>query len=120
MTTWRCTCESWDSLSKEKLLILRGWQKCVVEHFDIENEDERKKAVREQVRSTIAIDAVPAEKEDEEVDGFCAEQSEDEDDEKTEKEIMKEKVYGERKSGREKKPAAAFGYQLNSQLLKFS
>ena len=38
------------------------------------------------------------------VDGFCAEESEDEDEEKTEKQVMKEKVYGERKSGREKKP----------------
>ena len=112
--------ESWGNLSKEKVLIQRGWHKCVVEHFDIESEEDRKKAVREQVRSAVApIDAIPDQKE-EEVDGFCAEESEDEDEEKTEKQVMKEKVYGERKSGREKKQAAAFGFQLNSQQLKFS
>ena len=70
-------------------------------------------------REVAPIDAVPEEKE-EEVDGFCAEESEDEDDGKTEKQIMKEHVYGERKSGREKKQAAAKGYMLNSSQLKFS
>ena len=112
--------DSWDSLSKEKLLIQRGWQKCVVDHFDIESETERKKAVKEQVRSAVApVDAVP-QGEEKAIDGFCAEESEDEDEGKTEKQIMKEQVYGERKSGRDKKQAAAFGYQLNSSQLKFS
>ena len=40
--------------------------------------------------------------------------------EKTEKEIMKERVYGERRSAREKKQAKAHGFQISSAQLKFS
>ena len=76
--------------------------------------------MRDQLRHAIApIDAVPEGKE-EEVDGFCAEESDDEDEGKTGPQIMKEQVYGERKSSRAKKQAAAKGYMLNSSQLKFS
>ena len=111
--------DSWNSLSKEKVLIQRGWHKCVVEHFDIESEEERKKAVREQVRHAVTpIDAIPEDKEEEPAEYDS--ESDDEDAEKTERQIMKEKVYGERKSIRERKQAEAKGYMLNSSQLKFS
>ena len=50
--------------------------------------------------------------------GYIEEESEDE--EKTEKQIMKERVYGERRSTRDRQPAKQFGFQLNSSQLKFS
>ena len=112
--------ESWQSLKAEPLLIQKGWQKFVVAHYDINDKGQREKAVLEQLRSSVPIDAAPEEKEEELLDGFIADESESEDEEKTEKEIMKERVYGERKSGRDKKQAKQHGFQISSAQLKFS
>lgn len=114
--------ESWKSLANEKLLILKGWQMCLVSLYDVHNKEERVKALRSAVRDgKQAPDAIPEEKEEEvevDEDGFIAEESEDE--EKTEKEIMKERVYGERKSQRHAPPPKPYGYQLSTAQLKFS
>ena len=124
--------ESWSSLREEKLLILKGWHKCVVSLYNVHDKDEQKKATQQAVEREIdASDAIPARaqncdqevaEEDQEQDGeeaeYCEEESEDED--KTEKEVMKERVYGERKSSRDRKQAQLFGYQLDSARLKFS
>ncbi len=117
-------CESWKSLSEEKLLIMKGWHSCVVSLFDVHDEQQRKKAVRDALQEQKPADAVPelqeepAEEETEEEQGYIEEESEDE--EKTEKQIMKERVYGERKSSRGLQARQHFGYQINSSQLKFS
>jgi hypothetical protein len=121
-------CQSWKSLTEEKLLIMKGWHSCVVSLFDVHDEQQRKKAVQAALQAQKPVDAVPELREDEpaeeEVDaevnseGYIEEESEDE--EKTEKQIMKERVYGERRSTRDRQPAKQFGFQLNSSQLKFS
>jgi hypothetical protein len=121
-------CESWKSLAEEKLLIMKGWHSCVVSLFDVHNEQQRKKAVQDALKATKPVDAVPELREDdlaeEELEvklnseGYIEEESEDE--EKTEKQIMKERVYGERRSTRDRQQAKQFGFQLNSSQLKFS
>lgn len=124
--------ESWSSLREEKLLILKGWHKCVVKFYNVHDKDEQKKATRQAIEREIdASDAVPVQSqncdqeapdEDQEQDAddneYCDEESEDE--EKTEKQVMKERVFGERKSTRDRKQAQAFGYQLSTSQLKFS
>ena len=42
------------------------------------------------------------------------------DEEKSEKQIMRERVFGERKSARAAQPRQSFGYVLNTEQLKFS
>ena len=120
--------ESWSSLRQEKLLILKGWNKCVISLYNVHDKDEQKKATRQAIEKEIdASDAVPAhdqadqdpEAEDQDEDAeYCDEESEDED--KTEKQVMRERVFGERKSARDRKQAQPFGYQLSSSQLKFS
>jgi hypothetical protein len=117
--------ESWRSLAVEKLLILKGWQMCLIAHYNVNSPEERVKAMAAAVRHEIAAgDAVPEgiRKEDEDLeldeDGYIAEESEDE--EKTETQIMKERVYGERKSSRRSAPPQRTGYMLNSSQLKLS
>jgi hypothetical protein len=111
--------DSWKSLSVEKLLIEKGWLICVLAHYDVTNEEQRLAAMRLAVRDPVAPDTVPEEMEEEVDDeGFCAEESDDE--AKTEAVIMKERVYGERKSSRRAAPPARSGYMLNSSQLKFS
>ena len=72
--------------------------------------------------SSSATDVIRVERSEEELEvdeeGFIAEESDDE--EKTEKEIMKERVYGEKKSQRHTAPPQRTGYLLNSTQLKFS
>jgi len=106
--------------STKTLLIRKGWHLCVVDHYDVENKEQREKAVQEQIRyGKASIDVAPAEVEPEvDEDGFIAQESEDE--EKTEKKVMKERVYGERRSAREKKQAKAHGFQINTAQIKFS
>ena len=124
--------ESWSSLREEKLLILKGWHKCVVSLYDVHDKEQQKKATKQAIEREIdASDAVPLPSQDcdqappqedregeAEEDAYCDEESDDED--KTEKQVMKERVYGERKSSRDRKPAQHFGYQLSSAQLKFS
>ena len=119
--------ESWSSLREEKLPILKGWHKCVVSLYDVNDKDERRKATQQAVvREIDALDADPAsaqeneqnQENDHESDHYCEEESEDED--KTEKQVMKEPVFGERKSARDRKQAQPFGYQLSTTQLKFS
>jgi hypothetical protein len=115
--------ESWKSLAAERLLILKGWQICLISLYDVNNSEERTKAMAAAIRQEIpAGDAVPDGREEEEPeldeDGFIAEESEDE--EKTETQIMKERVFGERKSSRHSAPPQRMGYMLNSSQLKLS
>lgn len=112
--------ESWKSLANEKLLILKGWNMCLVSHYDVHDASCRAAAMRAAIVSPVSLDSVPEGKDEEEVDedGYCAEESDDE--EKTEKVIMKEKVYGERRSTRQSTPPVRTGYMFNSAQLKFS
>ena len=124
--------ESWSSVKEEKLLILKGWHKCVVSLYDVHDKDEQKKATQQAIeRQLDASDAVPAkaqncdpkeleenQEQDANSEGYCDEESEDED--KTEKQVMKERIYGERKSSRDRKQSQPYGYQLSSEHLKFS
>jgi hypothetical protein len=124
--------ESWSSLREEKLLILKGWHKCVVSLYDVHDKEQQRKATKQAIEREIdASDAVPLPSHDcdqappqedregeAEEDAYCDEESDDED--KTEKQVMKKRVYGERKSSRDRKPAQHFGYQLSSAQLKFS
>ena len=124
--------ESWSSVKEEKLLILKGWHKCVVSLYNVNDKDEQKKATQQAIEKQLdASDAVPAKaqncdlkeleenkEQDADGEGYCEEESEDE--EKTEKQIMKEKIFGERKSSRDRKQTQTFGYQLSSEQLKFS
>jgi hypothetical protein len=111
--------ESWKCLRDEKVLIQKGWNKCVVSLYDVTSQQERLKAMRDAVRHDFDPDLMPEEKEEEvDSDGYCCEESSDE--EKSEKQIMKERIYGERKSSRAAQPRQSFGYVLNSEQLKFS
>ena len=85
---------SWYSLHFHTHLIKKGWYMCVTEHYDIDSSELRQKAVQEQIRQAVPIDVVPEEVEADEEDDVV-ELGEESDDEKTEAEIMKEKVHWE-------------------------
>jgi DDE superfamily endonuclease len=114
--------ESWKSLSTEKLLIQKGWQLCVIDFYDVLDKEQRVKAMRIGIQAKRPSDAVPEEKEESaaEIDeeGFIAEESEDE--EKTEKQIMKERVFGERRSTRTSTQPDRTGYMLSTTQVKFN
>jgi hypothetical protein len=94
----------------------------VTDLFDVNNAEQRTKAMAAAMRREIDAEAVPEEAEEEEdevdEDGFCAEESEDE--EKSVRQIMKERVFGERRSSRASAPPQRTGFMLNSSQLKFS
>jgi hypothetical protein len=114
---------------KQLLQQLRDDKNAVVSLYNVHDKDEQKKATRQAIEKEIdASDAVPVQldnsdqdppAEDQEQDAeYCEEESEDED--KTEKQVMKERVFGERKSIRDRKQAQPYGYQLSTSQLKFS
>ena len=115
--------ESWKRLAAEKQLIIKGWARCVTDLFDVNNAEQRTKAMAAAMRREIDAEAVPEPQEEvqeDEVDeeGFCAEESEDE--EKSVRQIMKERVFGERRSSRATTPPQRTGFMLNTAQLKFS
>lgn len=115
--------ESWKTLAAEKQLIIKGWARCVTELFDVNDAAQRSKAMAAAMRREIDAEAVPEgiPKEDEvDDDGFCAEESDSEDEEKTVRQIMKERVFGERRSSRTSAPPQRTGFMLNTAQLKFS
>ena len=92
---------------------------CVLSMYDVTDKEKRVAVMRDAVRRDFDPDLLPEETEEEvDSDGFCCEESSDE--EKSEKQIMRERVFGERKSGRAAQPRQSFGYVLNTDQLKFS
>ena len=111
--------DAWARLAVERVLIQRAWHQCVVQYYDVHDEAKRAAAVQEAVqRSLDASGSVPDETEpdDEEDAEFFEEESDDED--KPAVQIMKERVYGERRSVRARAEPQRLGYTVRSDQLQ--
>jgi hypothetical protein len=111
--------DAWARLAVERVLIQRAWHQCVVQFYDVHDEAKRAAAVQEAVQRNLdASGSVPdvAESDDEEDAEFFEEESDDED--KPAVQIMKERVYGERRSSRARAEPQRLGYTVRSDQLQ--
>ena len=120
-------CESWKSRSREMLLIKKVWERCVVQLYDIKDAKLRKQAVQEALKGILDVtDTVPATEDDEEAeeynDGDVNQNSDDDDDidDDTVRQVMEKRVFGERRSTRQRTQTKHYGYQLISSQIDFT
>lgn len=108
--------DSWSALRERKQLILDGWQKCCTSLFNAMDPARRMEAVAAVARRELEQSLVPEEDEE------FKDESEAEEDEEEEEEldVSQERKFGERKSGRTRTQAAAFGFQLDSSAIALS
>jgi len=99
--------ESWNDLKERKQLILDGWAKCCTSLFNVNDPARRNEAVAAVAKRDLDLALLP----DEDEQDACAAASSDESED--ELDVSQMRTFG-RQSGRARKPAASFGYQLNS------
>jgi hypothetical protein len=107
--------ESWRELKERRELIVDGWMKCCTSLFNVMEPAKRIEALAAVAKRELDAALVP-EAVEEEQDQEDSEEEEEED----ELDITQERVFGERRSARERKPTAAHGYQLSSNAIAMS
>jgi hypothetical protein len=108
--------ESWRELKERRELIIDGWMKCCTSLFNVMERAKRIEALaavaKRELDAALVPDAV-----EEEQDQEDSEEEEEED----ELDLTQERVFGERRSAREHRPAAAaHGYQISSSAIAMS
>jgi DDE superfamily endonuclease len=120
--------ESWSKLKEAtgRQYIVFGWRTCCTSLYDVHSVPKRVMAVEEVARGEYEGVFVPERKkgtevavEDREADQSDA-SDEDTDEEKDELDVMKARVYGERKSTRKRTHFSAGSYMFNSQQIALS
>lgn len=118
------TLKSWQRLAggEAKELILKGWQKCTVDLFNVHSKEERKKAVNESASSRLqAYGFMPeGEEQDAETEDEDDESDHESDDDKDELDVLREITFGTRRSSRKRKETQRFGYRIDTSALMFS
>jgi len=103
---------SWSKLQQGRDYIKMGWHSCVTSMFDVHDPVKRAQVVEDVALQQLEAKAfIPAG--DEEVEE-ANESEHDEDEQKDELDILKERQFGSRKSARKRQQAHAFGHQLVS------
>jgi DDE superfamily endonuclease len=101
---------SWTSLWQRKQLVLDGWSACVLALFDVNDPEKRTEALvavqNKELDHALVFDENEQDASDHDVSS---------DSDSDELDVSKARAIGPRKSTRESKPAAAFGYQISSQ-----
>jgi hypothetical protein len=117
--------EAWQLLSQEKILIFKGWKRCVLDLYDVRNATLREKAYNEAKEQQVDSDnGVPADAEaaEEHKDVEQASESDEEndssDDEKPTRQVMKERIFGDRRSSRQRKEPERLGLLLRTDQLQ--
>lgn len=111
--------DAWARLAVERVLIQRAWHQCVVQYYDVHDAIKRAAAVQEAVQLALnASGAVPVETEsDSDVDAEYGEEESDDED-KPAVQIMRERVYGERRSARASVVPQRLGYMVCTDQLR--
>lgn len=100
--------ESWTELKERKDLILKGWQKCCLDLYDVNSPQKRTDALAAVIKKKLEMSYVPDE---DEQDAESA--SEPEESDGDELDVSQPRVFG--KQGiRIRAPAQRFGYQIAS------
>jgi hypothetical protein len=99
---------SWTALSERKPLVLEGWRSCCLSLFDVMDPEKQTEALAAVHKQQLDHAHIFEEEEQNASDH-------DSDSDSDVLDISAPRSFGQRKSTRESKPAAAFGYQLNSQ-----
>lgn len=114
--------QAWHLLSQEKILIFKGWKRCLLDFYDVRDANLRQKAVEEAKEQDGDTSGVPAgadaaEESKEPVDVEDNEEDSSED-EKPTRQVMKERVYGERRSSRHRREPERLGLMLRTDQLQ--
>ena len=113
--------QAWHLLSQETILIFKGWKRCLLDFYDVRDPHLRQKAVEEAKEQDVDTSGVPAdanaaEESKEPVDVEVDEEDSSED-EKPTRQVMKERVYGERRSTRQRTEPERLGLMLRTDQL---
>jgi hypothetical protein len=107
--------ESWNTLKQRKDFITFGWHTCVLSMYNVNDPQKRLEPVEAVAKGELTTVCVPTQDEVQTPEQAEAEEEEDEEDEeKDELDVMKERVYGERKSERKRTRTQLYGYQISS------
>jgi len=113
--------ESWNNLQQMpgRQYVKFGWGMCCTTLYNVHDKQKRQEAVAELARAELEVKGyVPDGEENEEENASDSEGEED--DEKDELDVMKERVFGTRKSDRKKSQVKPFGYQISSDKIALS
>jgi hypothetical protein len=107
--------ESWKELKERRELILDGWKKCCTSLYNIMEPAKRIDALAAVAKRELDATLVP-----EAVEEEASQSGSDEEEQEDELDLTQERVFGERRSAREHRPAVAHGYQINSSAIAMS
>jgi hypothetical protein len=115
--------EAWQLLSQENILIFKGWKRCVLDLYDVRDATLREKAYKEAKEQQVDSDnGVPADAEGaaehKDVEEASDEEIDSSDDEKPTRQVMKERIFGERRSSRQRNEPARLGLLLRTDQLQ--
>lgn len=108
---------SWQQLSLNKVLVLGGWDSCVANLYNVHDPAKRLDALAAVHSNQLDLVWIPTEAEQdapEESDGSSSSACESDSD-PDELDSTRPRVFGERKSTRERKQPTIFGYQISSE-----
>lgn len=113
--------QAWTLLAQEKLLIYKGWKRCLLRFYDVMDAAKREAAVKEAKEMEVDTDVgVPAgaaaavEASDPATADVDSEEHDSDEDEKPTRQVMRERVYGERRSSRSRKEPERLGTMLRT------
>lgn len=119
------TAQAWQLLSQETILIYKGWKRCLLDFYDVLKEENRKKVAQEAKEQPLdCVGDVPANAvlAAEHNDQAAAESDEEEqdssEDEKPTRQVMKERIFGERRSSRHRREPQRLGLLLRTDQLQ--
>lgn len=116
--------QAWQLLSAEKILIFKGWKRCLIHFYDVLDAEKRRVAAIEARADAIDTDnGVPAGAvgaDEANVRDVDLEESEVDSDEeqKPTRQVMKERIYGERRSSRQRAEPERLGIMVRTDQLQ--
>lgn len=111
---------SWERLQEGKEHIIAGWHTCCSSLYDVHDQEKRSAVVEAVVRGEFVGSFVPGAAETEE-DTSNSESDQGEDDDDTDElDVMKARVFGERKSTRKRSQRSVCSYMLDTSQIALS
>jgi hypothetical protein len=109
--------ESWSALKERKELIIEGWKQCVTIQYDVHDPECRLEAVAAVARKELEQALVP---EEEEMGESNSDSEEEKEEDEEELDVSVPRVFGERKSERNRKQTTLLGYRISSAAIAMS
>ena len=105
---------SWTVLKERRELISEAWQKCCVSLYNVMDPAKRIEAVAAVARQELEHTHVPEQQEEEKQDVDSESEDDSNNSDQDELDVTQPTQFGSRRGQRQRTPAAAFGYQIDS------